>query len=121
MRILVCGSRDWTDGLTIRDVLATFWSQGPTIVHGAARGADRIAADVADGLGFPTEAHPADWDRNGRGAGYLRNHEMVRSGIDRVIAFRCDGKSNGTDSTIHMAEKLGIRVTVITPREDSHA
>lgn len=32
------------------------------LIHGAARGADRIAAAMWAGWGLPVEAYPADWD-----------------------------------------------------------
>lgn len=111
MRILVCGSREYTDGLRIRDVLGCYWSQNPVIVHGDARGADRIAAEVAEGLGFVTEAHPADWDRHGKRAGYVRNQEMLDTGVDRVIAF-WDGESKGTKMMIDLAKKAGVPVSI---------
>lgn len=48
MRILVTGSRDWTDGSTIRVVLASLADRNRTaiLVHGDCRGADWIARDI---------------------------------------------------------------------------
>src|SRR5258708_6199502 len=71
------------------------------------RGADRIAYDHAVGMGFTVEPHPANWDTLGRGAGFARNLEMLRSSIDQVYAF-WDGKSHGTKHTIDWARRLGI-------------
>jgi hypothetical protein len=49
-RLLITGSRDWTDRQVIRDALAEAWAElrpgEIVLVHGAARGADSIAADV---------------------------------------------------------------------------
>ena len=46
-------------------------------MHGSVRGADQLADVIARGLGWTPEAHPADWARYGRAAGYRRNAAMV--------------------------------------------
>ena len=51
---------------------------------------------------------PADWQRYGRGAGPIRNKQIVES-ADLVIAF-WDGKSNGTRSALAHAERAGVPV-----------
>jgi hypothetical protein len=74
-RVLVFGSRDWTDVDLIRRRLERFPS-GTTVIHGAAHGADTIGGDVATELGFTVIAEPADWSQ-GRGAGPIRNQRML--------------------------------------------
>lgn len=81
-------------------------------MHGDAHGPDRLAASYAEGLGFEVEDYPADWKRNGRRAGILRNLDMLEAKPDLVIAF-WDGKSRGTNHTISEARKRGIPVEVI--------
>lgn len=109
-RVLITGSRDWTDELAIIDAITNIaippsaW----TLVHGDSRGADRIGASFAAGLGMTVEAHPADWDRYGRSAGFRRNAEMVNLGADVCLAFIRDD-SRGATMTADMAEKAGIR------------
>ena len=84
-RVLVCGSRDWTDQALIVRVLPDY---GPAvIVHGAARGADRLAGRVARALGWPVEEHPAAWTQYGRAAGHKRNLAMLATHPALVIAF----------------------------------
>jgi hypothetical protein len=88
------------------------------VITGAAKGADRVADewcwtrldDLADHAQFP-----ADWDRHGKRAGYIRNREMLDEGKpDFVIAFRCDGESNGTDMMVELARKAGLPVYVVS-------
>lgn len=114
MRVIVCGSRGWKD----RDQIAHILSSLPgdtTIVHGAARGADRLAGDVAErDCGFKVEQYPADWGKNPRRAGHIRNDVMLDTDPDLVIAF-WDGISRGTGSMIDKARKRGILVEVYTP------
>ena len=114
--ILVCGSREWTDRSMIRLRLATLLPKDPgadepTIIHGAARGADSIAGEIAQQLGFWVESYPADWKRHGKRAGPIRNREMLDKVPDLVIAF-VRGESRGTWDCVHEAEARGIPVEV---------
>ena len=80
------GSRNRTDEATmltnLQRVEATF------VIHGGARGVDRLAGRAAVRLGIPVEVYPADWDKYGRSAGFVRNQEMLTVGRpDLVLAF----------------------------------
>lgn len=115
-RVLVCGSRDWRDRRIIRETLRALADCYPdlriVVVHGAARGADRMAGEEARACGYKVEEHPADWKRHGRRAGAIRNAHMLSLGCSRVIAF-WDGKSRGTEHMIAIARDAEARVTVI--------
>jgi len=116
VKVLVCGSRAWLDSGAIRARLAEL-PRGTTIIHGGARGADRLAETIAHSLGFDTQAFNADW--HGRGyydpaAGKKRNLRMLDQQPDLVIAFHKDG-STGTAHTIENAHARGIPVEVIGP------
>lgn len=91
MRVLVTGSRDWNNRIAIRKALLRLYDwQEPsemTLVSGACpNGADMIAEQVAEALGWTIERHPADW-RKGRSAGSVRNAHMVALGADFCLAF----------------------------------
>ena len=116
MRVIVTGSRDISHPMYTRKVISDRLFDLPVdsvIVHGAARGVDRIAEQEAQKLGLLVEAHPADWDTHGKAAGFIRNAHMVALGADLVLAF-WDGRSRGTAHTIEIAEKAGIPVEVIS-------
>lgn len=114
-RILVTGSRIWDDEQAVWKALAEAVRDVPadrevTIVHGACpNGADRIAHEWACGFGATIEAHPADWVRLGKRAGFARNAEMVKLGADVCLAFIRDS-SRGATHTAGLAEKAGILV-----------
>lgn len=110
MRVLVCGSRSWTDTDTIALTLALL-PRDTEVIHGAGRGADLLAAQEATILGFTVTAFPANW-KLGRRAGPMRNEQMLDTRPDRVIAF-WDGVSRGTAHTIDGARRRGIPVDVI--------
>jgi hypothetical protein len=110
-RILVTGSRTWTDTEIIRNALlesaAKNWI---TLVHGACpTGADDIADRFGRFCQWQVERHPADWGRYGRSAGFRRNAEMVALGADLCLAFIRDG-SKGASNCADLAERAGIEV-----------
>ncbi|MPZ67339.1 MAG: DUF2493 domain-containing protein [Pseudonocardiaceae bacterium] len=114
-RVLVTGSREWTDVVVIREALAGEWGDGTAVlVSGACpRGADRIAEQVWTRWGGQLECHPADWHRHGRAAGYRRNAAMVALGADICLAFIRDD-SPGASHTAELADAAGIP-TAATP------
>lgn len=122
MRVLVCGSREWTDYKMIDFVLTDFalYNAPLTVIHGAARGADSLAGMWAHNHGVPEEAHPADWRGNGRAAGPLRNKQMLDTGVDRVLAFK-DGfnLASGRGGTEHMVG-IAVAAGVITIARGHH-
>lgn len=118
MIVLVCGSRDWADESTIRRWLAEL-PAGTIVVHGAARGADTIAGEVARSLGFEVREYPARWDEEGRAAGPLRNQRMLdEERPDAALAFATAlrtpaGRLTGTGDMCARAVKAGVRVTIV--------
>lgn len=124
-RILVTGSRDWKQVDVIRVALRLAAVQlageagrenAPVLVSGdAPNGADAQAEYIwEEEWGLEVERHPAQWDRDGRGAGFKRNEEMVNSldkDRDVVLAFIRNG-SNGATHTKDYAEARGYRVWV---------
>jgi hypothetical protein len=111
MRVLVTGSRSWTDRELIYRILRAGRTRYPdlVIVHGACpTGADRIADEAATDLYLGVERHPADWQRLGRRAGYVRNAEMVDTKPDLCLAF-IHNNSRGASMCADLAEKAGIR------------
>lgn len=112
-RVLVTGSRDWNNsravGAALSLVIATGREQDYVIVHGDARGLDRIAKGWAEVFGVRHEPHPADWKLHGKKAGILRNQEMVDLGAEICLAFPTED-SVGTLDCMRRAAKAGIQV-----------
>lgn len=114
-RVLITGSRTWTNHPAIWTELSVYRMVRPTLVHGNARGADRIAAGIWQTWGLPIETHPADWSRHGKAAGHVRNRHMVALGADVCLAFIRDCSPGATACTA-LAHRAGIPVTLHTER-----
>lgn len=125
MRVLVCGSRTFTDYEKMKRILDGY--DITDIIEGEARGADRLAGVYGKDRGIPVHKFPADWDTHGKAAGPIRNKQMLVEGKpDLCIAFLgpvaiseftsglSDSKySRGTKNMIDQAVKAGIETKVI--------
>jgi hypothetical protein len=112
--VLFCGSRDWDDLAAIRSVMADL---GPDllVVHGGARGADRMAGGVAAELGHKVRVYAANWGEHGKAAGPIRNAQMLAAeDVDLVVAFP-RGESRGTWDMVAKARQAGIETRVVGP------
>jgi hypothetical protein len=119
MRVLVCGGRDFNDALTLGSWLGGIHKQhGITLlIEGGARGADFMARKFAEWQGIPVKTFAADWDQYGKGAGPIRNRQMLVEGMpDLVVAFKGGA---GTANMVKQAKAAGVRVqvadTITTP------
>ena len=112
--IIICGSRTFADWKLIRDLIDSL-PDDTIVVHGAARGADLIAGACAKQRGLEVHEHPAEWDRFGKRAGFLRNAEMLEK--ERpvyVYAFTGNlATSKGTRDMVRRAREAGVPVEVL--------
>lgn len=129
-RVLVTGSRNWTDEVTIAQALVEAWRRHGrfVLVHGGAAGADRIAHATALRVGLPApEVWRAKWSLYHQAAGPIRNREMVNSGVVECLAFvaRCNqvgcpdrGRhdSHGASNCLTLAQAAKVPTRVWTDR-----
>lgn len=105
--ICICGSRNITD---INLDLFIDPTHVGCVISGGANGIDTLAEHWAKRNKIEFIAYLAQWNKFGKKAGIMRNHEMVEF-CDYVFAF-WNGKSKGTLDTILYAKKLNVPVFV---------
>ena len=90
-RLLVCGSRGITGKDWIFSQIESYWYEhlacysDPIMIEGATRGVDLIAKAYAVENDWKVEEYPAEWEKHGRGAGYIRNDIMVKAADEVLI------------------------------------
>lgn len=115
--LMITGSRTWKgheNRLQIFEQLGEYDPDEWVVIHGGANGADKMAGEVAVGMGFEVQVYPADWVKHGRSAGFRRNWEMARV-ADECLAF-WDGQSRGTKHAIDAARDKDVPTKVIWPK-----
>lgn len=112
--VIIAGSRSIRDRhLVSRAIEDGDLIFGPidTIIHGGANGVDSLAATIASGRGYDVKRVDANWDRNPKAGGPIRNKEMASMG-DALVAV-WDGESAGTKHMIDAAVEHDLDVLVI--------
>ena len=117
-RVLICGGREY--GATFAqkkkayDVMAHLVEAAKeagrtlVIIHGAAKGADSLADESSNFFGIKAIAFPADWNKHGRGAGPIRNAQMLREGRPHLVVAFPGG--SGTANMCKQADETGVPV-----------
>lgn len=119
-RIIIAGGRDFLDYLkmyTEMNAIIQTIHDDVEIISGCAKGADTLGMRYAAVMKIYCAKFPADWDKFGKRAGFIRNEEMAKYSISDnskgvLVAF-WDGKSKGTANMIKLAEKYGLETHVI--------
>ena len=104
---------DWpSDQIAAALLQATGCRPVELLLHGGARGADRLIDHAARSLAWSVEVIPAEWGRYGRAAGPLRNGLLLRRALEEatpvqasvlVVAFP---GAAGTASLLRQAHHL---------------
>lgn len=124
IRIIVAGGRDFRDYDLLEETLDKYIENLSkneevhiTIISGGARGADTLGERYANIRGYHLLRFPANWDKYGKRAGYIRNAEMAKYAVADdsygVLFAFWDCESRGTKNMIETAEKYGLEGHVI--------
>ncbi len=113
MKVLVTGGRDFNDAEMVWRVLGELHAKYKftLLVHGDARGLDRIAGQWAENAGIEVLACPADWKAHGRAAGPMRNKQMLEHKPELLVAFP---GGRGTADMVRKAERSSLLVVHAT-------
>ena len=116
IKVIIAGTRDFDNyellKLKMDNILAgkVRNNEEIIIISGTARGADKLGERYAREKGYKIERYPANWDKHGKRAGYIRNEQMAKV-ADACVCF-WDEQSKGTKHMIDLAKqyKLALRV-----------
>jgi hypothetical protein len=111
-KVIIAGGRDYYDYNTLTKICDHMLKNkvNVEIVSGGAKGADAMGEIYAYSRGYKLTKFPADWENEGRSAGYKRNALMAHHS-DALIAF-WDGRSKGTKHMIDLATAKGLKVKI---------
>lgn len=117
-KVIIAGSREFDNYDMLKEkcdkILSRKVNEGEeiVIVSGTARGADTLGEKYAEERGYKIERYPANWDKYGKRAGYLRNKKMAEVSNACIVFLSSKAENKGSKMMILIAteEKLLIRV-----------
>lgn len=113
MKVLVCGSRYYSDKDRVFAVLDSI-DGIDCVVTGGCSGADTLGRQWAIERKKTWVVYEADWQKHATAAGPIRNKEMLHTEKpDLVIAF---GSGKGTSNMLQLAWKAGY-LTLAVPAD----
>lgn len=130
MRVLIFGSRKWTDSTVMECYLAGLEDWTPPdekviVIHGAQRGADQLAGGIAEQCGYEVMAFEADWPVKGSPkwafavAGHDRNQRMLDEGRPEIAVgfknfFDWSLSQGGSEDMAKRCKAAGVPVYIVT-------
>lgn len=121
-KLIIAGSRTWTNREALAMAVRKYFNHynlsldtSPVeIVSGMAPGADTMAVQFAESLKWPVKRMPANWDEEGRAAGYLRNERMAKYADGCIVLW--DGVSKGSKHMIDLARHHKLNLLIVKPK-----
>jgi len=111
MKVIIAGSRSFTNYQLLCQTLALERPRITQVLTGGARGAEQLGYRWAWKHALPHQLCRADWERFGKSAGVRRNYQMAQAGDVLVACW--DGQSPGTAHMVQCMRQLGKPVVVI--------
>lgn len=117
IKVIIAGTRDFDNYELLKQKMDKILAgkvrnnEEIIIISGTARGADKLGERYAREKGYKIERYPANWDKYGKRAGYIRNEQMAKV-ADACVCF-WDEQSKGTKHMIDLAKKYKLALRVI--------
>lgn len=110
MKLIIAGSRTIKNYNLIKSTIDSLNLDIKEIISGTANGIDKLGERYAEENNIDLIKFPADWNKFGKRAGYLRNVEMAKYGNSCIVFW--DGISSGSKHMIKIARdyKLWLKV-----------
>ena len=112
-KVIIAGGRDFTDYnllVSSMDFYLSDVKEEIEVVCGEARGADSLGKRYALEKGYSVKSFPANWNKYGKPAGFIRNKEMAEY-ADAVVCF-WDGVSRGTANMVNLAKEYSLPLRI---------
>lgn len=110
MRTIVAGSRYFDDYEILCEVIRESGINITTLISGHAPGADLTAERWADLTRTPKEIYPANWNKDGKAAGPIRNSKMAQVAEAAIVI--CMKDSRGSHDMIEKAKAKKLKLYV---------
>lgn len=110
MKTIIAGSRSIKNSALVEQAVRESGFRITEVVSGTAKGVDQMGEDWANKNNLPIKRFPAEWNKHGKKAGYIRNEQMADY-ANALIAI-WDGESKGTKHMIWAAQLKGLQVYV---------
>lgn len=121
MKVIICGSRTICKYDLIKEAVEKSGFEITEIVSGGARGVDFIGEVYAFQEKIPLKRFPADWNKHGKSAGFLRNKEMAEYvKPDGGVIALWDGVSAGTKHMLKIAKEMNLKIKLFIIKGDKH-
>lgn len=114
-KVIVAGSRTFTNYAILSELLDKYLPVNACIISGTARGADKLGEKYAEENNITLTKFPANWNKYGKSAGYIRNREMADNAHTAIIFW--DGESKGALNMIEVSKSKNLDLIVIRYRE----
>lgn len=125
-RVIIAGSREWTDYELLKKKCSFFLQNKladpgvqVVILSGHAKGADLLGEKFAQENNLPVELYPAQWDKYGKRAGYLRNKDMADKGNAAIIFLSRSAQNKGSLMMASLARKQNLLLRTVWSDEES--
>lgn len=115
-KVIICGGREFSDYELLKKACDYYLSkriengEKITIISGGARGADALGEKYAKEKGLDLQIFPANWDKYGKRAGYLRNKQMAEIANACIAFLSSYGENKGTKMMISIARENKLLV-----------
>ena len=112
-KLIIAGSREFDNYPLLKekvDFLLKNVTEDIEIVSGTARGADTLGEKYARENNFQVKLFPADWNKHGKSAGFIRNEEMAKYAYACVVFWM--NNSKGTKHMIDLSQKYNLKLRI---------
>lgn len=122
--VIICGSRDFENYELLEKKCDCYLSNKLAdenveviVVSGCCKGADKLGERYAKEHGLSVISFPANWNKHGKSAGYIRNTKMAEIGNACIAFLSSVGNNTGTKMMIRIAREKNLLVREVDENE----